>query len=163
MKILTQTLQHRRNLCTCTQLRHCMSCHVSNEKMATFEVERSHLPQGESKKPFKGHLVGFRAGECGTSTSTTSTSSEKNWVDDVAKFLEMICWFFSKFKKIGRKDWKEIDENPGYLLQHILGLGEIVAGGWKKGSKEESNFPDKSYMKLTLELGNMGWRTIIEK
>jgi hypothetical protein len=26
-----------------------MSCDVSNEKMATFEVERNHLPQGESK------------------------------------------------------------------------------------------------------------------
>jgi hypothetical protein len=32
-----------------------------------------------------------------------------------------------------------------------------------KGSKEENNFPDNSYMKMILELGNMGWKTMIEK
>jgi len=75
----------------------------------------------------------------------------------------MICWLFWKWKKTEREDKNEIDENPGYLLQHILGLGEIVVGGREKGWKEESNFTDNSYMKMTLELGNMGWRTMIEK
>jgi hypothetical protein len=62
-----------------------MSRQVSNEKMATFEVERNHLPQGESKLPFKGRPVGFRVVERRTSTSTTGTSSEKNSVDELEK------------------------------------------------------------------------------
>jgi len=77
MKILTETLQHIRNLCTCTHLRPSMSCHVSNEKNGYVWSREKPFTSRWIKKPFKGRPVGFRIVECRTSTPTTRTSSEK--------------------------------------------------------------------------------------
>jgi hypothetical protein len=53
MKIFTQTLQHKRKIFTYTHLWHSKSSQVSNEKEPSFDTEKNHFPQGESKKLYK--------------------------------------------------------------------------------------------------------------